>query len=209
MTRAALAGEREQRAVSAMTVFSGVAKWTGPPGTSELGSAASAAPAVSTCTGRRPTCRAGRATSSSSWWRAPGCTATAARPSRWRASCAQWRRVAAGWHGDPRFELFELPPDYGAGRETALVAALNGGPAQPTFTPPLPFARRARVPHAGPERRDARSACVDRAPRRRLVSRARDRRDPGSAPVTVSRRPSPRRVCMRSSTACRCRAWST
>lgn len=46
--------------------------------------------------------------------------------------------------GDPRFELFEIEPRYIAGQETALVSALNGGPARPTFAPPLPFERGVR-----------------------------------------------------------------
>lgn len=46
--------------------------------------------------------------------------------------------------GEPRFELFEIEPRYIAGQETALVAALNGRPALPTFAPPLPFERGVR-----------------------------------------------------------------
>jgi NADH:ubiquinone oxidoreductase subunit F (NADH-binding) len=53
-------------------------------------------------------------------------------------------RAAAGLDGDPRFELFLLEPGYVAGQETALVSALNGGPAKPTFAPPLPFERGVR-----------------------------------------------------------------
>ena len=32
-----------------------------------------------------------------------------------------------------------MPSHYVAGQETALVSHLNGGPALPTFTPPMPF----------------------------------------------------------------------
>ena len=53
-------------------------------------------------------------------------------------------RAAAGLDGDPQFELFLLEPGYVAGQETALVSALNGGPARPTFPPPLPFERGVR-----------------------------------------------------------------
>jgi NADH:ubiquinone oxidoreductase subunit F (NADH-binding) len=53
-------------------------------------------------------------------------------------------RAASGLEDDPRFELFEIAPRYVAGQETALVAALNGRPAIPTFAPPLPFERGVR-----------------------------------------------------------------
>ena len=44
---------------------------------------------------------------------------------------------------DPKFELFEIEPCYLAGQESALVAALNGGSAKPTFGP-RPFERGVR-----------------------------------------------------------------
>jgi NADH:ubiquinone oxidoreductase subunit F (NADH-binding) len=47
-------------------------------------------------------------------------------------------RAAAELDGDPQFEVFLLEPGYTAGQETALVSALNGRPARPTFAPP-PF----------------------------------------------------------------------
>src|SRR5262249_53754083 len=53
-------------------------------------------------------------------------------------------RTAAGVDDDPQFELFVLEPGYVGGQETALVSALNGGPARPTFAPPLPFERGVR-----------------------------------------------------------------
>jgi NADH:ubiquinone oxidoreductase subunit F (NADH-binding) len=53
-------------------------------------------------------------------------------------------RASSGFDDDPRFELFEIAPRYIAGQETALVAALNGRPAKPTFAPPLPFERGVR-----------------------------------------------------------------
>ena len=44
----------------------------------------------------------------------------------------------------PRLSLAGAPARYVAGQETALVNHLNGGPAKPTFTPPLPFERGVR-----------------------------------------------------------------
>ncbi len=41
----------------------------------------------------------------------------------------------------PRLRLVTVPEHYVAGHESALVNHLNGAPAIPTFTPPLPFAR--------------------------------------------------------------------
>lgn len=43
-----------------------------------------------------------------------------------------------------RVELAAVPGHYVAGQESALVNHLNGGPALPTFTPPLPFERGVR-----------------------------------------------------------------
>jgi NADH:ubiquinone oxidoreductase subunit F (NADH-binding) len=39
----------------------------------------------------------------------------------------------------PRLHLTTVPHGYVAGQESALVNHLSGGPAKPTFTPPLPF----------------------------------------------------------------------
>ena len=39
----------------------------------------------------------------------------------------------------PRLRLVSVPGHYVAGQESALVSHLNGGPAKPTFTPPMPF----------------------------------------------------------------------
>ena len=36
------------------------------------------------------------------------------------------------------------PADYVAGQESALVNHLSGGPAMPTFTPPMPFQHGVR-----------------------------------------------------------------
>jgi NADH:ubiquinone oxidoreductase subunit F (NADH-binding) len=41
----------------------------------------------------------------------------------------------------PGLRLATVPGHYVAGQESALVSFLNGGPAKPTFTPPMPFER--------------------------------------------------------------------
>ena len=43
-----------------------------------------------------------------------------------------------------RIRLTTVPSHYVAGQETALVNHLNGGPAIPTFTPPMPFEHGVR-----------------------------------------------------------------
>jgi NADH:ubiquinone oxidoreductase subunit F (NADH-binding) len=40
---------------------------------------------------------------------------------------------------EPRVRLVTVPSHYVAGQETALVNHLNGAPARPAFTPPMPF----------------------------------------------------------------------
>ncbi len=52
------------------------------------------------------------------------------------------RRRGAG--ARVRTHLSVVPGDYVAGQESALVNYLSGGPAVPTFTPPLPFERGVR-----------------------------------------------------------------
>jgi NADH:ubiquinone oxidoreductase subunit F (NADH-binding) len=44
----------------------------------------------------------------------------------------------------PSLRLVSVPSHYVAGQESALVSHLNGGPAKPTFTPPLPFEQGVR-----------------------------------------------------------------
>jgi NADH:ubiquinone oxidoreductase subunit F (NADH-binding) len=96
-------------------------------------------------------------------------------------------RGAAGLHGDPEFELFVLDPGYVAGQETALVSALNGGPAKPTFAPSLPFERGVRG-------RPTLVQNVETLAHLALIARhgagwfreLGTPRDPGSALVTVS-----------------------
>jgi NADH:ubiquinone oxidoreductase subunit F (NADH-binding) len=43
-----------------------------------------------------------------------------------------------------RWQLCGVPGDYVAGQESALVHHLNGGPARPTFTPPMPYEQGIR-----------------------------------------------------------------
>jgi NADH:ubiquinone oxidoreductase subunit F (NADH-binding) len=57
------------------------------------------------------------------------------------AAIAERRR---GARAHVRTHLGLLPDDYVAGQESALVNYLSGGPALPTFTPPLPFERGVR-----------------------------------------------------------------
>ncbi len=44
-----------------------------------------------------------------------------------------------GFDGVAQVRVCEVPTNFVAGQESALVSHLNGGPAKPTFTPPLPF----------------------------------------------------------------------
>jgi NADH:ubiquinone oxidoreductase subunit F (NADH-binding) len=46
--------------------------------------------------------------------------------------------------GPGRWHLRSVPGDYVAGQESALVNHLGGGPARPTFTPPMPFEQGIR-----------------------------------------------------------------
>jgi NADH:ubiquinone oxidoreductase subunit F (NADH-binding) len=48
-------------------------------------------------------------------------------------------RAAAGSEHSPSLHVAAVPAHYVAGQESALVSYLNGGLAQPTFTPPMPF----------------------------------------------------------------------
>ena len=47
-------------------------------------------------------------------------------------------------HEPAQMNLTAVPSGYVAGQESALVNYLNGGPATPTFTPPLPFEQGVR-----------------------------------------------------------------
>jgi NADH:ubiquinone oxidoreductase subunit F (NADH-binding) len=44
----------------------------------------------------------------------------------------------------PKLQLRTVPSHYVAGQESALVNYLGGGPARPTFTPPMPFQQGLR-----------------------------------------------------------------
>ena len=46
--------------------------------------------------------------------------------------------------GGPALRMLAVPAHYVAGQESALVNYVNGGPAKPTFTPPLPFEQGVR-----------------------------------------------------------------
>lgn len=48
------------------------------------------------------------------------------------------RRRGAGGR-EPKLHLAKAPFGYVTGQESALISFLNGGPALPTFTPPMPF----------------------------------------------------------------------
>ncbi len=50
-------------------------------------------------------------------------------------------RLPGHW---PRIVLAAAPEGYVVGQESALVNHLNGGPAKPTFSPPMPFERGVR-----------------------------------------------------------------
>jgi NADH:ubiquinone oxidoreductase subunit F (NADH-binding) len=55
------------------------------------------------------------------------------------------RAIAERGAGDGvLIELSTVPAGYVAGQESALVSHLNGGPALPTFTPPMPFEQGVR-----------------------------------------------------------------
>jgi NADH:ubiquinone oxidoreductase subunit F (NADH-binding) len=63
------------------------------------------------------------------------------------ATAIDERRVSpqAGRSGrPPRLRLVDVPVHYVAGEESALVNHLGGGPAKPTFRPPMPFEQGVR-----------------------------------------------------------------
>ena len=53
-------------------------------------------------------------------------------------------RARSGAARSPKLHLATVPSHYVAGQESALVNFLGGGPALPTFTPPLPFEQGLR-----------------------------------------------------------------
>lgn len=54
------------------------------------------------------------------------------------------RAAEPGVGRSPKLHLRTIPDHYVAGQESALVNYLGGGPAKPTFTPPLPFEQGLR-----------------------------------------------------------------
>ncbi len=58
-------------------------------------------------------------------------------------SLALDQRRDEGLRGEPRFELVAVPERFISGQSSALVSALSGGPAKPTFGP-RPFERGVR-----------------------------------------------------------------
>jgi NADH:ubiquinone oxidoreductase subunit F (NADH-binding) len=58
------------------------------------------------------------------------------------ATAIEERRGLSG--SSVRMQLSVVPGGYVAGQESALVNHLNGGPAIPTFTPPMPFEQGVR-----------------------------------------------------------------
>jgi NADH:ubiquinone oxidoreductase subunit F (NADH-binding) len=65
----------------------------------------------------------------------------AAREEREALERAIAERESRGLHPRLAIRRVAVPDTYVAGQETALVSYLNGGPALPSFTPPLPFER--------------------------------------------------------------------
>jgi len=53
-------------------------------------------------------------------------------------------RNSAAYGHSPRLHLTTVPEHYVAGQESAVISYLNGGPAKPTFTPPMPFEQGVR-----------------------------------------------------------------
>ena len=67
------------------------------------------------------------------------------RPRRHRQRRSRNAQAAYGrGRGSPRVRLVAVPGHYVAGQESALVNYLGGGPAKPTFTPPMPFEQGVR-----------------------------------------------------------------
>jgi NADH:ubiquinone oxidoreductase subunit F (NADH-binding) len=66
------------------------------------------------------------------------CESSSAGLERAASAIAERERLPGRW---PRIVLSTAPEGYVAGQESALVSHLNGGPAKPTFSPPMPFER--------------------------------------------------------------------
>lgn len=71
------------------------------------------------------------------------CVNESAGPALQNATRAIVERERAGGDG-LRINIQRVPEGYVSGQESALVSLCNGGPAKPTFTPPMPFQRGVR-----------------------------------------------------------------
>ncbi|HEY8303859.1 MAG TPA: NADH-ubiquinone oxidoreductase-F iron-sulfur binding region domain-containing protein [Solirubrobacteraceae bacterium] len=69
------------------------------------------------------------------------CESAGAGYERAARAIAEREQLPGHW---PRIALTAAPEGYVVGQESALVNHLNGGPATPTFTPPMPFERGVR-----------------------------------------------------------------
>ncbi len=69
------------------------------------------------------------------------CACESAQHAREQIARAIDERVAHSSEREPGLALASVPEHYVAGQESALVSFLGGGPAKPTFTPPMPFER--------------------------------------------------------------------
>jgi NADH:ubiquinone oxidoreductase subunit F (NADH-binding) len=69
------------------------------------------------------------------------CESAGAAYERTERAISERSRLPGQW---PRIVLTAAPEGYVVGQESALVNHLNGGPAKPTFTPPMPFERGVR-----------------------------------------------------------------
>ena len=107
-------------------------------------------------------------------------------------------------HGDLRLRLVGVPDAYICGQESALVNHLNGGPANPTFTPPM-------ISQRGVRRRPTLLNNAETLAHLALIARHGPQwfralgtvTEPGSTLVTLAGGVRSR-GCMRSSTARRC-----
>ena len=72
------------------------------------------------------------------------CESAGASVESMERAIAERGRSSAGSEHTPNVHLRTVPSHYVAGQESALVNYLGGGPAKPTFTPPMPFEQGLR-----------------------------------------------------------------
>jgi NADH:ubiquinone oxidoreductase subunit F (NADH-binding) len=72
------------------------------------------------------------------------CESAGASIEAMQLAIAERSRELARSRSAPKVQLVSVPSHYVAGQETALLNYLGGGPAKPTFTPPLPFEQGLR-----------------------------------------------------------------